>query len=86
MFVVVACNYQPLYVLRLEDTTYLRVNRGVASPQIIVSGGMTHSGMTMVGSTTQRCGQYVNARVYIDAMRGERGVGAYKVVIDTPPE
>ena len=83
---IIVANFHRAYVLRWEDATDLRVIFKPALSCVVISGGMTHSGMTVVGSTVQRVGRRVISRVYIDAISGSSGIGSYNVVVPVPAD
>jgi hypothetical protein len=74
------------YVLRFRDATNLRVLQTERRDRVVVTGGMTHSGLTVTKATTSVSGRTVIVRVYIDQIRGRKGVGSYFVPLNLPPE
>jgi hypothetical protein len=45
---------------------------------------MTHSGLTVTRATTTVSDRVVIVRVYIDEIRGSKGVGSYSVSVNIP--
>lgn len=76
--------FRRAYVLRLRDATDLRISFAAPSSAVI-SGGMTHSGMTVVGSSVRRANRKIVVRVFIDSIRGRSGIGSYRIPVTIPP-
>jgi hypothetical protein len=87
VLLTLATGFRREHVLNARDATDLRVTFSRDSPpEAAVTGGMTHSGMTVAGSSVERVRHVLIFRVFIDAIHDSRAVGFYQVRMAVSPE
>jgi hypothetical protein len=79
-------SWQRRYVLRVQDAVALSVTTTDSSTntKVIISGGMTHSALTVARTSTQRKGSRLIVRVYVAPIEGSPAVGSYRISADIP--
>jgi hypothetical protein len=81
----VAAGWRRAYVLRVQDAVDLRVTlAGPTQTKAIITGGMTHSSLTVARTAIQRKGSRLIVRIYVAPIQGSHAVGSYRVAIDLP--